>query len=397
MSKTRGLCVLSLLAAVFAFGVAEVARAQGCHVEPMPAASLLLPYFEVDLDNTSGATTLFSVNNASSQPVVANVYVRSDLGVFIFGFPIYLKGHDVQTLNLRDVLVNGSLPQTNGTYPSCNTGALPPANPSPGILWGYQQALIGQPVNFLGNACAGRNLGDRIARGFITVDAMNNCTTLTQPNPGYFGSGGTGNASNRNVLWGDYFYENSSQNQSEGHPLVHILADATNPATSTAGRYTFYGKSVSWTAIDNRVPLATNFLVRYATQFPFSSSLVVWRDSKVNQNPFTCGTLPSWYPLSQTTIIAFDEDSHSVTLTTNAFPAMAQRVPVGGAPLATPYSFGWFFLDLNTTISAAGPNPAFDPLSVQAWVTESLNNGLTVGVDATRLDNACNARHSGPL
>ena len=76
---------------------------------------------------------------------------------------------------------------------------------------------------------------------------------------------------------------------------------------------------------------------------------------------------------------------------------MAQRVPVGSTPLATPYSFGWFFLDLNTTVVGAGSNPPFDPLAVQAWVTESLNNGLTVGVDATRLDNACNARHTGPL
>jgi hypothetical protein len=362
----------------------------------MPAASLLLPYFEVDLDNSNGATTLFSVNNASSQPVVANVYVRSDLGVFIFGFPIYLKGYDIQTINLRDILVNGSLPQTNGTYPSCNTGALPPPNPGPGTLWAYQQALIGQASSLLGYACAGRNLGDRIARGFITVDAMNNCTTLTQVSPGYFTGGGSGMASNRNTLTGDYFYANSSLNQSEGHPLVHILADVTNPATSTSGRYTFYGKSVGWTAVDNRVPLATNFFVRYGIQYPFSSSLVVWRDSKVNQGPFTCGTLPSWYPLPQTTILAFDEDSHSVTLTANAFPAMAQRVSVGGSPLATPYSFGWFFLDLNATVGGSGTNPPFDPQADQAWVTESLNNGLTVGVDATRLDNACNARHSGP-
>jgi hypothetical protein len=394
MSKTSRLGALSLLATVFMLGAAGVARAQGCHVEPMPAATLLLPYFEEDLDNSTGLNTSFSVNNASSQPVVANVYVRSDLGVFIFGFPIYLKGYDVQTITLRDVLVNGALPQTNGTYPGCNTGALPPANPGPGTLWGYQQALIGQPVNLFGYLCAGRNLGDRIARGYITIDAMNNCTTLTQPNSGYFTGGGTGNASNRNVLWGDYFYQNPALNQAEGHPLVHILADVTNLATSTAGRYTFYGKDVSWSAIDNRVPLATNFQVRYFNQYPFSSSLVVWRDSKVVQGPFTCGALPPWYPLGQATIIAFDEDSHSVALTASAFPAVAQRVSVGGSPLATPYSFGWFFLDLNV---AAGTNPSFDPRSDQAWVTTSLTNGVTVGIDGIRLDNACNARHSGPL
>src|SRR5438309_480871 len=84
----------------------------------------------------------------------------------------------------------------------------------------------------LGNPCAGRNLGDNVARGYITVDTVNNCTLRFPGDPGYFGAGGTGDATNQNVLWGDYFYVNPGANFADGNPLVHIEASATNPQTS---------------------------------------------------------------------------------------------------------------------------------------------------------------------
>ena len=40
------------------------------------------------------------------------------------------------------------------------------------------------------------------------------------------------------------------------------------------------------------------------------------------------------------------------------FPAEAQRTHVGGAALPVPFNFGWLFLDLNTTVAAAGPTSA---------------------------------------
>ncbi|HEY0510770.1 MAG TPA: hypothetical protein VGH73_02620 [Thermoanaerobaculia bacterium] len=50
-------------------------------VAPEPAATLLLPYFDVDLGNLNGETTLFSINNAFDQAVLAHVVVWSDLSV----------------------------------------------------------------------------------------------------------------------------------------------------------------------------------------------------------------------------------------------------------------------------------------------------------------------------
>ena len=64
----------------------------------------------------------------------------------------------------------------------------------------------------------------------------------------------------QNVLWGDYIYVNPSQNIANGGALVHIEASTTDPATTTAGRYTFYGRYVGWNAIDHREPLATTIL-----------------------------------------------------------------------------------------------------------------------------------------
>ena len=151
------------------------------------------------------------------------------------------------------------------------------------------------------------------------------------------------------MLWGDYFYVNSAQNFADGNTLVHIEASGTNPETSVAGQYTFYGRYDAWTAVDHREPLATNFAARYVTGGTFSggTSLIVWRDSKVNQGPFTCpvspGVRPAWYPLGQEGIVIFDEQEQPQVAQTFPvspqppqtglvpFPAEAQRTLVGGS------------------------------------------------------------------
>ncbi|PYQ63651.1 MAG: hypothetical protein DMF53_09655, partial [Acidobacteria bacterium] len=102
-----GLLVACLLAPVTAGAATPVRK-----TAPEPAATLLLPYFEQDLANPNGSTTLFSINNASSQAVLAHVVIWSDLSVPVVAFNIYLTGYDVQTISLRDILINGALPQT---------------------------------------------------------------------------------------------------------------------------------------------------------------------------------------------------------------------------------------------------------------------------------------------
>ena len=76
------------LALLAGLACAAPARAEFGTADPVPAATLLLPYFEVDLGNTNGADTLISVNNASATAIVANVVVWTDWGTPSLGFNV---------------------------------------------------------------------------------------------------------------------------------------------------------------------------------------------------------------------------------------------------------------------------------------------------------------------
>ena len=92
---------------------------------------------------------------------------------------------------------------------------------------------------------------DGVARGYATVDVVHGCSFLNPLHPEYFETW----VAHDNVLWGDFFYVNPGENFAQGDSLVHIEASATDPETSVAGEYTFYGRYVAWTAADNREPL----------------------------------------------------------------------------------------------------------------------------------------------
>ena len=423
MKKAAVLCLCLSLAALL---VPVGARATICTIDDVPAATLLLPYFEVDLDNPNGINTLFSINNASATAVLAHVVLWSDLSVPTFDFNIYLTGYDVQTVSIRDIF-NGTVPRTASdgqdpadtispqgpfsqdiNFASC-TGQLPPPAVPASFVTHLRASHTGQFSAIL-NGCAGRAFGDNIARGYITVDTVNNCTLRFPGDVGYFLSGGTGDATNQNVLWGDYFYVNSGENFAQGETLVHIQADGLNPETSVPGQYTFYGRYVNWTAADNREPLSTNFAARYINGGAFTggTNYVVWRDSKVDQNAFKCGTLPAWYPLGEEQIVIFDEMENPELQQVPPFsppppgdflipfPAEAQRTDVDGEDFPVSFDFGWIFLNLNTTVAAAGSNPPEDPAAAQAWVTVVMDASgrFSVGFDAIQLDSACAANHT---
>src|SRR5436305_9417324 len=172
--KHRVLCVFLLCLWAVA---GSAAWATICDMGVQPSATLLLPYFEVDLGASTGQTTLFSINNASATAVLAHVVVWSDLSVPVLDFNIYLTGYDVQTINLRDILTQGKLPQTASdgqdptdaispqgafsqdvNFASCN-GLLPPPTLPADFIGLLQASLTGQASAVLGG-CAGLNHGD---------------------------------------------------------------------------------------------------------------------------------------------------------------------------------------------------------------------------------------------
>jgi hypothetical protein len=119
---------------------------------------------------------------------------------------------------------------------------------------------------------------------------------------------------------------------------------------------------------------------------------------------------PAWYPLGQEGIVIFDEEEQpqvpqSFPVSPQPpqtglipFPAEAQRTTVGGADLPVPFVFGWLYLNLNTSVAAAGANPPEDPAAAQAWVTVEMKaqGRFSVGFDAIQLDSACVASHFTP-
>ncbi len=415
-------------------GLSTAARADIGTIDAVPAATLLLPYFEVDTAAPAGITTLFSINNSSASAVLAHVTLWTDLSVPTFSFNVYLTGYDIQTINVRDIL-NGNLPQTatDGQDPldtispqgalsqdinfaSC-AGQLPYAPLAPALaaeLRGVHQGQAG--ATLLGGLCGGVVYADTLARGYITVDVVNNCTLQNPNGVGYFINGGIGSATNQNVLWGDYFYVNPAQNFAQGDTLVHIEASATDPETSVPGQYTFYGRYTGWTAADNREPLVSSFAARFLNGGAFTggTSLVAWRDPKVNQAAFACpavyGVRPTWYPLGQEGVVIFDEQEHPyIPPTPPFFPpppldptipfrTAATRAKVGGPTFAVPYSFGWLYLNMNTTVVAAGANPPEDPAAAQAWITviHDSNGRFSVGYSAMQLDSSTVAAHFTP-
>lgn len=393
-------------------------------VADQPAATLLLPYFEVDLANPAGPNTLFSVNNASATAMLAHVTLWSDVHVPVFSFDVYLTGYDVQTIDLRAVL-NGQLPATASVgqdpadtisnqgilsqdinFAPC-AGILPPAPLSQAVIDHLKASLTGQASALSGGQCAGLNRGDQIARGYVTVDTVNQCTTDDPSTAGYFPVVAT----NQNALWGDYLYTNHLANAgaTDASPLVHIRAGAAGEFVP--GDYTFYGRLVGWTAADNREPLNTVFGARYVNSGTATTTLTVWRDPKVKQLPFACGAQPTWYPLAEADVVFFNEaegvefpEVPSVFPVppppVGPFPAGAQRVAVGSAALPTAFTGGWVYLNLNTTVTGQVAGLTEATLS-QAWVSvhHRMNGRYGAGWPALALlsARATGGAASGPI
>ena len=139
----RKLSVLALVAAVlvsgsvFAAGLTKQADAtftpgvggaaigptttnndDSCDIGTAPAATLLLPYFEVDLGTAgTGRTTVFSVTNVSPYAQIAHVVVWTDWSYPVLDFNLFLTGYDVAPINLYDVIARGFIGS-----PAFNTG-----------------------------------------------------------------------------------------------------------------------------------------------------------------------------------------------------------------------------------------------------------------------------------
>ena len=443
----KRIALVLMIASLLALG--GQAFAELCTIDAVPAATLLLPYFEVDLDglgdtstlaDDSGLTTLFSINNASAAPAIAHVTFWTDWSQPSLDFDVFLTGFDVQTVNLQAVF-QGFLPRTadeqsdpadtispHGLNPAWDGSFAAPPNcanffpfNNPVIPAQNLDRLInghtGQPV--LGGGCTGADYGDNVARGYITVDNAVRCSIEFPSDAGYFG-GLDPVASNVNQLWGDYFIVDNVNDFAFGDTLVHIEADDTFDSSSTPTGYTFYGRYTDPSGLDNREPLASVWATRYLAggDFDGGTQLLVWRDSTANQDPnaeYTCGgpgvfgVGPDWHPLNETEVVAFDESENAVELCfvgeggiispplpgsdPACFPLETQRTQVGSGDVDPPYDFGWLFLNLNIPNDVITGDVDFgsDGNIAQSYVTTNMSalGRFQVGFSAIPLVSAC--------
>ncbi|MEA2571617.1 MAG: hypothetical protein QOI24_3618 [Acidobacteriota bacterium] len=381
-----------------------------CDIAMQPAATLLLPYFEVDAKApvSTATTTLFTVQNVSPMPQIANVTIWTDWSFPIGNFPIFLTGYDVQSINLYDILSGGFIGSRNGTSnatpvpenpaaiaqpapnnanphfaPSaalrCSPGSLPGLIP-PGILRDLNELLtLGTASNSpICRNAAGvpQRVGGTHANaiGYLTIDVVATCDLKTPASPDYY----TSMILFDNVLTGDYQHviPRAEKSYALGGPLVHIRAVPEDSAAATSLPYTFYDRLTTAAperTSDRRQPLPSTFAPRYIQGGAggFTTSYRIWREA-ITAADAACATYNANGLMPLTDIIRFDEHENATLLASgvimNPFPATpplpsTSVVRTGGSPFpAGPLTddvAGWMYLNLNNGGSNAYSVAAF--------------------------------------
>lgn len=407
-------------------GAAPPARASLCNLDPVPAATLLLPYFEVDLTPGSTDDVIVTINNAQSNAALVHVTFWTDWAQPTLDFDVYLTGYDVLTWRLRPAFVNGNLPITADLQSDPNNTISPSTQPGweasfaqcinffpfyvnpiigPANLERLRDGHTGAPISSLGNRCLGSNRGDVVARGYLTFDSISRCDTSFPGDPGYFAAGGTGIANNSNTLWGDYVIHKAGQNDVEPLSLVHV--EAGNLPAGTL--YTFYGSLPSATGgIDQREPLGEIWGAANWSGDPTwlyvpglaTTELVVWRDPTASPptaaQGFTCGVGPDWDPLPQNSVYCFDEEENLIESCRgeSCFALATQRVASGAGGVDTPFAAGWCRFDLGLADEGQVSGDVDFPGGLaQSYLTTLLHYDTlsTVGLPAVLLRGACDA------
>lgn len=327
-----------------------------------PAATLLLPYFEVDLANEQGRQTAMRLTNTSATAILLNVVLWTDLGVPTHRFNIYQQGYATTDVDLR-LLFKGVRPVTASAgqdptnlispkgqlsqdinFASCS-GQLPyPGLIDAATLTSLRNAHRGLGATQFGGNCAAVPYGDNVARGYVTIDLVNRCDARIP---------GTGQPpyevevlTAQNVATGTVTYTDRSSGLSYGEPLVHLQANPQDPRVNAAGSNSFYGRLTGFAGTDFREPLPSISGIRYVNggTFATATDLIVFRDPGVAVLPFTCGgALPAPFPLGQAQIRAFNEQEATALVTGNPFPYVTQRV---SASSLTNFTAGWIFANL---------------------------------------------------
>lgn len=331
--------ILLLSVVTSAPSVAEIGT-----TDTAPAATLLLPYFEVNLDDPNFGTTTFTVNTFEISGSIVHVTLWTNAAVGTTSFDITLPSTGAETIDLRDIFAGQ-------TVAGIDFAAQAPA---------LRLAHTGQAA-VKGTSCSGISLGDNVARGYVTVDVMNETGAGFPGEVGYFVNGGTGKASNDNVLFGDYSLIDNANDFAIADNLVHVEASSSDPRVTTDGNYTFYARYLNFSAADNREPLATTWGVGFNNVGGVGGTeIIYWRDPKVPTSTFACSLGPDWFPLNFTQTVEFDEaENVAEMVSVLLLPKACGRAQLGSFDFPVVNESGWVFLNLNFFTAATSLSQSF--------------------------------------
>jgi hypothetical protein len=402
------ICCLLLMTAV-PLAAATTNNDDSCDIGTYPAATLLLPYFEVDLGAAgAGKTTVFSITNVSPTPQIVSVTLWTDWAYPVITFPLLLTGYDVQPINLYDVIVRGLIGSTTGTSTSSpnardsggastnpNLGTTPLtnlANPNflasastncaAGRLPGLLPPSLSSDVRSLlstgrstqttircgGTAGTDTKFGGEHgnkAIGYATVDVLATCSPAFPTDAAYWSL-----LLYDNVLTGDYQIVDSnpvSGNYAAGNPLVHIRAipegGAAGSTQQTDLPFTFYNRL---TTTDRRQPLPSTFAARWiaGSNAAFATNYTVWREA-LTASTASCDQYVKNQIMYASEIVRFDEHENATVGLASIFdprpagpifPATSSTGSTSGLfpPMLGTDNGGWMYLNMNNGGSAAG-------------------------------------------
>jgi len=443
---------LLFCSAAFAASPASTNNDDTCDVKVGPAATLLLPYFEVDVSGNSGQTTLFTVTNVTRYPQIAHVTLWTDYGYPVMAFNIFLTGYDVQAINLADVLIRGSIAPPSGTSPATTPGTLSAANtgnpnlrtpldcstnPSqiPQTIAAALRATLTTGLS-AANSCTEAGGVHTNAMGYATIDLVASCTLRTPADPLYY----TNDILFDNVLIGDYQQigphpagEATSSFDAGGNPMVHIRAvpegGGAGSNVGTALPYTFYDRytPAARRTLDRRQPLPATYATRFIQGGPngFRTNLTVWREGFGSGS---CADARASATMSMGEIIRFDEheNASAVSETCLIEHCSSPSLPATSSSNTRANTYpiiqgtdvgGWLYMNLNnggsttysvtkdiggapgptnarTSMAPVGSTTTIGPRPSQNWVTVTMfgtlgTNRMTAEFDAASLGNGC--------
>ncbi len=361
----RKLFILLLLSLAWTAS-ATTKNDDSCDIAVLPAATLLLPYFEVDLDDPAGETTIFTITNVTNTDAIARVTLWTDRAYPVVTFNVYLTGYDVQPLDLYDILARGVIAPDAGTgtdwrqrgkYSDVNANldlakcARLPGALEDAVVYRMQSAFLYGDVD----ECHDIGGEHENAVGYATIDVVDNCSSNGPLDREYW----TRDLRYDNVLIGDYQQINREQELAQGGPLVHIRAipDREFPRTFYARYQPPHAKRS-----DARQPLPAQFAACFIEQTSFK----IWREARTGLDA-SCGDYDDELALAD--VVLFDEQENATA------PLSDSRELESGGPASALHGNGWMYLNFAS----------------QAWVISSMRaeGRYSTDTDVAALANGC--------